>query len=307
VTAAQKKAGEMTADDTMPERAGIQGAVYTAIVFILSTPFWIAFAHGKAMSVGAVMLLMWCPATAGIACTLIFKREFRALGLRWGGWSNAAIGYFLPILYGLIAYAVIWGTGIGHVPNYVLFRELATKLHMVNPSTTKLMVMMLLGFGVVWELTGGLIAGGGEELGWRGFLAPTLANRYGWKPASVIVGLIWAVWHWPVIIWSTYHSTAPTWYTLVCFTWLTVALSFLFSWLRLRSRSVLPCALMHASHNVWVQAIFTGITVTTARSKWWIDNYGAMVPAVVTVFVVVMLMRGGLNPKTEAVAAVRSL
>jgi membrane protease YdiL (CAAX protease family) len=293
-------------EDRKQASVGVQSATYVAIVFLLSTPFWIAFAHGRAMSVPVVMLLMWCPATAAIACTLIFRRKFSRLGLDWGGWDNAALGYFLPIIYGLIAYAIIWGAGIGHVPNYVLFQALALKLHMVNPSTTKLMVMMLLGFGVVWELTGGVIAGGGEELGWRGFLAPTLAARYGWKAASVITGVIWAVWHWPVIIWSTYHSTAPTLYTLVCFTWLTVSLSFLFSWVRLRSRSVWPCALMHASHNVWVQAIFTGITVTTARSKWWIDNYGAMVPLVVTVFVLVMLVKGGLNPEAETAAETTS-
>jgi membrane protease YdiL (CAAX protease family) len=108
-------------------------------------------------------------------------------------------------------------------------------------------------------------------------------------------GLIWGVWHWPVILWSTYHSAAPLWYTLVFFTLMTVALSFLFSWLRLRSKSVWPCALLHASHNVWVQAIFTGLTVATAESKWWIDNFGAMVPLVTLVFAAVVVARDGLT------------
>jgi membrane protease YdiL (CAAX protease family) len=263
---------------------------YTAIVFALSTPFWIAFKHGHAMTVAVVMLLMWCPATSAIACALIFRKPLiRTLGLRWGGFFNASIGYFLPIVYGLIAYGIIWGTGIGRVPNYATIQTLATKFHLTHSSPVQVIIFTMLAVGVIWELTGGVVAGLGEELGWRGFLTPSLAERYGWKPASIVTGLIWGLWHWPVILWSTYHSAAPIWFTLAFFTLMTVSLSFLFSWLRLRSNSVWPCALLHASHNVWVQAIFTGLTVTTARSMWWIDNFGAMVPLVTLVFALAVI------------------
>jgi membrane protease YdiL (CAAX protease family) len=267
--------------------APVQAITYAAIVFALSTPFWIAFKHGRAMMVATVMALMWCPAISAISCALIFRKPLiRTLGLRWGGLFYASIGYFLPIGYGLIAYGIIWGTGIGHVPNYATIQTLATKFHLAHSSPAQVVMFTMLAIGVLWELTGGLIAGLGEELGWRGFLTPVVAERYGWKIASVLTGLIWGIWHWPVILWSTYHSAAPIWFTLAFFTLMTVCLSFLFSWLRLRSNSVWPCALLHASHNVWVQAIFTGLTVATARSKWWIDNFGAMVPLVTAVLAI---------------------
>lgn len=35
----------------------------------------------------------------------------------------------------------------------------------------------------------------GEELGWRGFLQPVLANRHGPLRAALIVGALWSVWH----------------------------------------------------------------------------------------------------------------
>ncbi len=258
------------------------------------------------MMVTVVILLMWCPATAAIACTLIFKKPLvRTLGLRWGGWSNAALGYFLPIVYGLIAYGIVWGTGVGHVPNYVFIQTLADKFHLVNASPAKVVICAMLLVGVLWELTGGLVAGLGEELGWRGFLTPTLAEKYGWKTASAVTGLIWGVWHWPVILWSTYHSAAPLWFTLLFFTLMTVSLSFLFSWLRLRSKSVWPCALLHASHNVWVQAIFTGLTVATAESKWWIDNFGAMVPLVTMACAVIVVASGGLKATSSETATAK--
>jgi len=40
----------------------------------------------------------------------------------------------------------------------------------------------------------------GEEYGWRGYLTPKLAGRLGWFWASVLVGIIWAVWHAPSIL-----------------------------------------------------------------------------------------------------------
>jgi len=288
----------MTNSSTRSASAAVQAITYTLLVTAFSTPFWILFAHGHTMVLAAVMSLMWCPAAAGIVSTLILRKPFRNLGLRWGGFSNAAIGYFLPIVYGLVAYGIVWATGIGHVPNYAFLQDIATKLHLPHASPALLFVIVALTLGVVWELTGGLIAGLGEELGWRGFLTPVLAERYGWKAASVVTGLIWGAWHYPVILWSSYHGAAPRWYTLVFFTLMTISLSFLFSWVRLRSNSVWPCALLHASHNIWVQAIFTGITVSTAVSKWWIDNFGAMVPLVTAAAAIILLLsRPALDKK----------
>ena len=40
----------------------------------------------------------------------------------------------------------------------------------------------------------------GEEYGWRSYLTPRLAERLGWFWASVAVGVIWAVWHTPSIL-----------------------------------------------------------------------------------------------------------
>ncbi len=39
----------------------------------------------------------------------------------------------------------------------------------------------------------------GEEAGWRGFLYPQLKVRFGRKKGWLIGGVIWGIWHWPVI------------------------------------------------------------------------------------------------------------
>lgn len=40
----------------------------------------------------------------------------------------------------------------------------------------------------------------GEEYGWRSYLTPLLARRLGWIGASIVVGIIWGLWHAPVIL-----------------------------------------------------------------------------------------------------------
>ncbi|MBR1758963.1 MAG: CPBP family intramembrane metalloprotease [Lachnospiraceae bacterium] len=45
----------------------------------------------------------------------------------------------------------------------------------------------------------------GEEVGWRGVLSPALRERFGKVKGSLLMGLIWGVWHWPIIILAGYE------------------------------------------------------------------------------------------------------
>lgn len=59
----------------------------------------------------------------------------------------------------------------------------------------------------------------GEELGWRGFLLPSIKVNYGWLMGALIVGVIWAVWHAPLWFVDSPQSKIPFWaffITVVC-------------------------------------------------------------------------------------------
>ncbi len=58
-----------------------------------------------------------------------------------------------------------------------------------------------------------------------------------------------------MILFANYNnSSAPAWFGLVCFTVLAVGISFPFAWLRLKSGSLWTAVILHAAHNVFIQA-----------------------------------------------------
>jgi membrane protease YdiL (CAAX protease family) len=62
---------------------------------------------------------------------------------------------------------------------------------------------------------------------------------------------------------------------VLCFGVMVVAMGFPFAWLRLRSGSVWPAAILHASHNLYVQGFFDRVTVNTGFTNWLTSEFGA--------------------------------
>lgn len=87
----------------------------------------------------------------------------------------------------------------------------------------------------------------GEELGWRGYALPRLATRIGLGGASIVLGVIWALWHLPLFFLpgtDTVSQSFPIYLLGV------TALSVAMAWLYWRTGgSLLLVMLMHASVN----------------------------------------------------------
>ncbi len=95
-----------------------------------------------------------------------------------------------------------------------------------------------------------LILGLGEEAMWRGLLYSNVSRLYDFRWTSIIIGLLWAIWHYPVIIHTKFvYGDRPLWFALMMLTVMTVAMSFVFNVLRSASRSIWPCVVLHAVVN----------------------------------------------------------
>ena len=92
----------------------------------------------------------------------------------------------------------------------------------------------------------------GEELGWRGMLFPTLAERMSARSAALASGVIWGLWHAPAIAMGHNYGMGYPGFPvagILTMTLLCTAMACWLSCLRIRSGSVWPCALAHGAFN----------------------------------------------------------
>ena len=92
----------------------------------------------------------------------------------------------------------------------------------------------------------------GEEAGWRGFLYPALRERMPRSRAAIITGVVWGLWHAPLIAMGYNYGTDYLGFPvlgIVAMTIFCMAFGTFLCFLRERSGSVWPCALAHGSLN----------------------------------------------------------
>ena len=86
----------------------------------------------------------------------------------------------------------------------------------------------------------------GEEMGWRGYILPRLQAKYNALVSSLIVGVIWTVWHLPKFFGTGVNGNLSFFW----FTVFTVSVAVLYTWLYNSTRgSLLLVTLFHASGN----------------------------------------------------------
>jgi membrane protease YdiL (CAAX protease family) len=138
-------------------------------------------------------------------------------------------------------------------------------------------------------LTQTLLTGGNEELGWRGFALPALQARFSAFTASIILAVVWAVWHLPLFFMAgTSQSQSP----FVLFLLFTIPLTIVFTWLHNQTGgSILLAMLFHGAFNTtaglvriymfdpWVVAtwlVLAALIVTVAGPKRLARGPGAL-------------------------------
>lgn len=164
----------------------------------------------------AVALTMFFPALGVVLTRLVTREGFRNCVLKPRPWRQSlpwfAVAWFGPLLF-VIAGAVVYFLAFpdDFDPNMTSFfaaqREAAAAsgadgatLAAVDASAANppLFALILLGQCAIAPALN-LVTTFGEEWGWRGYLMPKLATRLSIVPTMLVTGIIWGLWHAPVV------------------------------------------------------------------------------------------------------------
>jgi len=179
-------------------------------------------------------LLMWMPGLAALACLRLERADSSGVGWRPEPARYLLLAAAVPIALHAALLFLLWAGGAAIVPPEWLLSNLRrwARIPLIVPFTL------------------------GEELGWRAYLQPRLSRRLGSRAGIAAVGLVWGLWHAP-LIWNGYNFPAhPRLGTLVLMPMICVGWAAFFGWLYARSRSIWVPTVAHASLNAsfWMLA-----------------------------------------------------
>lgn len=231
--------------------------------------------------VGALMI---SPALASLITLKIIKRPISSLPWSLKELKYLKQSYITPILYVSIAYALIWLLDIGKLINSERVIQWSNELGIDDSNQSLVVVIMiflLLTVGVIKNLGSTL----GEELGWRGFFIFELRKVMSFKALAIVSGIIWAVWHFPIIN-LIYGRGENLLLHMGAFTIMIIGISVILAYYTFKSNSLWPAVLYHSVHNIYIQKICTPLTITNNNTTFWIDEYGFMIPIITTIFAI---------------------
>lgn len=243
---------------------------YVVLVFLLSSIGYFLIIKSKVLGLNPMAMmfyLMWCPALSGMITYLIYDKSIKGIGWGAGKARWLGIAYLLPLVYAGMAYIIIWLFGWGAI----------------NPAY-KFDFFKLVIYGTLFNVA----FAAGEEIGWRGFLVPQLYKHFSYTATCLITGIIWSVWHFPLIISGIYLARMPLMSQLLLLLITVTAMTFTISWLRLRSGSVWTAVLLHASHNLYIQRLFDPLTKETGPlSKYMLGESGIVLTVIFVILAII--------------------
>lgn len=199
-------------------------------------------------------LAMWSVGLAGLIALAAIDRSLRDIGFAFAPPKCLILALAVPLAYCTAIYVPVWALDPGAFGGTsVLFA--GTQSALIN-----------------FPLR--LFVAAGEEFGWRGVLVPNLARAADFKRVALLPGAIWALWHYPDILFFDYNVGTPPIFALTCFSISLIGLGVFLSWLRLASNSVWPAVVFHGVHNSVIFSIFDRATGRDAVTVYITTEFG---------------------------------
>ncbi len=219
------------------------------------------------------------------------KNAFAGAGMAGGRWH-----YWLLLGLGLVAFY-----GLETLLNYLFklgtvadIRAMFPAGAAANTPTSTLLLSTALNAVIIGPLLG-LIITFGEEYGWRGFLQSQL-TRLGRVRGVLLLGVIWGIWHWPVI-WMGYNYPGQPLLGSLLMVVYCIVLAFFLAYAVFKSKGVWTAAYLHALNNQAL-SFFMLMLVTPANI---VLSFGMGIPGLaLCALVVVLLLRDPVWREAES-------
>ena len=202
-----------------------------------------------------VVSYMWAPAIAAMVVQYRHRGTLQGMGIRLGSIRWILVAWLIPIpLVACILVIALAFPGTEFTTDPIIFllelglppSEAQEAVEALEDLPVPLWFLLLVG-GLQAGITINAVAAFGEELGWRGLLLSELAQFGFWK-ASVAIGVLWGVWHAPIIFLGHNFPDQPM-LGIIVMTGATVALSPIYTYVTVRAQSVLAPSVLHGTFN----------------------------------------------------------
>ena len=206
---------------------------FFVLVFALSTPFWVLWTIYPIQLLPGLpisALGAFTPALAALILTYRYDRRSGVVRLLRRSFDFRRIknkNWYLVILLVNPAIAVL---------AYMIMGAISEPLPVPAPLTLTIFPMFAFFF----------IGALGEEIGWSGYATEPLEQRWGTVIAGVLLGLVWAIWHYVPLMQAHRSVEWIAWWSLD-----TISSRVIMTWLYIRSgKSVFAVAVFHAMSNL---------------------------------------------------------
>jgi membrane protease YdiL (CAAX protease family) len=256
--------------------------IYFAVLVPLSAVFEALMISG---SLSWVLALMWTPAAASVVARLWLNEGLGDVSFRVGGrrgWKAIGLALVFPIILGLVAYGIAWATGLVQFDPKVIKLAAGYVGETASPIAA-FMINIVVAATIVTIYS--VRTAAGEEIGWRGYMLTRLIDAGLPKPI-LVSGLIWGLWHVPLILGGVYLVGPPPLLAAVLWMVTATAFSFVFARLRLETGSVWPAITLHSAWNAIIQTAFDPAS-HGAGAELWIGESGILIALTMIVAAVV--------------------
>ena len=190
-----------------------------------------------------VSTCMFIPLVATLICQKTSKEPLlRNVGISWKvnrwwffGWLTFPIVTLLTLLF------TDWISGID---THTEVMQALCESMPIGPAGA---VAFTLLSGMLAGVTINALFAFGEEVGWRGYLLKQFEGR-SFLGTAVVIGIIWGLWHAPLILMGHNYPQHPQWGVLMMVV-LCIPMSFIIQYFRVKSGSVIVAAIMHGTCN----------------------------------------------------------